>query len=87
MSKTMNFYVYIAKCSDGTFYTGYTTDIKVREKEHNGLGKPGAKYTRSRRPVKIIHIEKFNSKSLAMKREIEIKKLNHEEKVELVSGD
>jgi len=86
MSKSEKFYfAYIALCSDDTLYTGYTDDIKSRENTHNGLNKSqGAKYTRSRRPIKIIHSEKFNSKSDAMKREIEIKKLSRKKKLSLI---
>ncbi len=80
-------YVYIAKCSDGTFYTGYAINVIEREKEHNGLGKiSGAKYTRTRRPVKIIHTEKFPTRSNAMKRELEIKKLSRSKKQSLITN-
>jgi putative endonuclease len=83
----MTYFVYIAECADGTYYTGYTLDIDTREKEHNGIGKVGAKYTRSRRPVKIVHSEKFQTKTDALKREIEIKKLSREEKHLLITND
>ncbi|MDR1272478.1 MAG: GIY-YIG nuclease family protein [Clostridiales Family XIII bacterium] len=75
-------YVYIARCADGTLYTGYTVDISKRAKAHNE-GK-GAKYTKSRRPVKIVYSEEFNSKSEALKREAAIKKLSREEKLALI---
>ena len=78
----MVYYVYIAKCADGTFYTGYTTDLTRREKEHNST-KKAAKYTKGRNPVKIIYSEKFLSKSVAMKREHIIKKLPKNEKLKL----
>ena len=65
------YYVYIAKCKDDTLYTGYTVDIKEREAKHN-QGE-GAKYTRHRRPVKIVYSEEFKTMSEAMKREAEIK--------------
>jgi putative endonuclease len=75
-------FVYIVKCSDGTFYTGYTVDIKRRIKEHNsGVG---AKYTRGRTPVKLIYKESFSSRSNAQKREYEIKQLSRSEKEELI---
>lgn len=77
----MNF-VYIARCSDGTLYTGWTTNIQKREKAHN-CGK-GAKYTRSRRPIRIVYIEKFNFKIEALKREREIKKLTKYKKEQLI---
>ena len=78
----MNFYIYIAKCNDDTYYTGYCKNLKERENTHNE-GK-GARYTRGRTPVKIVYSEKFESKSEAMKREYEIKKLSREEKEKLV---
>ncbi len=77
-------YVYIAKCSDDTFYTGWTTDTKKREKTHN-LGK-GAKYTRSRLPVKIVYVEEFETKTDVLKRERFIKKLTRTQKEKLISG-
>ncbi|HKL76036.1 MAG TPA: GIY-YIG nuclease family protein [Halanaerobiales bacterium] len=79
----MNF-VYIVKCSDNTLYTGYTTELKRRIKEHNNG--QGAKYTRGRTPVELVYYEKKESKSLAMKREYEIKQLNRKEKIELIEN-
>jgi len=79
----MNF-VYIVKCSDNTLYTGYTTELKRRIKEHNNG--QGAKYTRGRTPVELVYYEKKESKSLAMKREYEIKQLNRNEKIELIEN-
>ncbi|QPW58728.1 GIY-YIG nuclease family protein [Clostridium botulinum] len=64
-------YVYILECSDGTLYTGWTTDIGRRVKEHNN-GK-GAKYTKARRPVTLKYYEEFKTKNEAMKRECAIK--------------
>ena len=77
-------YVYILKCSDNSLYTGYTTNIERRVKEHNE-GK-GAKYTRGRTPVKLVYYEKKETKSLAMKREYEIKQFNREDKVKLIDN-
>ena len=77
----MNF-VYIIKCSDNTLYTGYTTDITRRVKEHNE-GK-GAKYTRGRTPVQLVYYEKKENKSSALKREYEIKQLTRKEKEDLI---
>lgn len=76
------FYTYILECSDGTLYCGYTTNLEKRVAEHN-KGK-GAKYTKSRRPVKLVYFEEFPTKSLAMKRECSIKKLKREEKLRLL---
>ena len=88
----MNYFVYVLKCADGTFYTGYTTDLKRREAEHNGKGgkaakAAGARYTRRRRPVKIIYYEKLASRSEALKREAAIKRLSRQEKEKLTGVD
>ena len=50
------YYTYMVECSDGTYYTGYTTNLEKRIKAHN-TGKTGAKYTRTRRPVKLIYYD------------------------------
>ena len=75
-------YVYIVECNDGTLYTGYTTDIKRRVKEHNE-GK-ASKYTRSRLPVRCVYSEEYSTKSEALKREQEIKKLSRPKKIEII---
>ncbi|MDX9889101.1 MAG: GIY-YIG nuclease family protein [Anaerovoracaceae bacterium] len=76
------FYVYIVKCSDSTFYTGYTVDLNRRLETHNkGLG---AKYTRGRRPVELVYQEICISKSEAIKREIDLKKMSRFEKLDLI---
>ena len=74
-------YIYIIECSDGTLYTGWTTDLKRRINEHNS-GK-ASKYTRVRRPVKLKYYEEFTTRQDAMKREYEIKQLSRQEKLEL----
>lgn len=78
------YYAYILMCGDGTFYCGYTTDLKAREQKHNSGC--GAKYTRARRPVKLVYAERFDSKSEAMKRECALKKLSHGEKRKLADS-
>ena len=78
-------YTYILRCSDGSLYTGWTNDIKKRLKVHND-GK-GAKYTKGRRPVILVHVEEFDTKNEAMKREYEIKHMSREEKEKLLSVD
>lgn len=83
MKTTKYFYIYILSCSDGTLYTGYTDDVEKRLEKHNGVQPGGSKYTRSRRPVTLCYCEKFESKSEAMKREAEIKKMSREEKINL----
>ena len=75
--------VYMLKCSDNTIYTGITTDLTRRLKEHNFL-KSGAKYTRSRRPVELVFYENYNDRIGASKREYEIKNLSRIEKLKLV---
>lgn len=77
------YYVYIIKCSDKTLYTGITTDLKRRIAEHNS-SKLGAKYTSSRRPVKLVYSEKFKTRSTASKEEVRIKKLTRFEKLKLI---
>ncbi|MCI8665224.1 MAG: GIY-YIG nuclease family protein [Dorea sp.] len=76
-------YTYILLCKDGTFYTGWTNDLKKRIKAHN-QGK-GAKYTKSRRPVKLVYYEEFPTKGEAMKRECAIKRMERQEKEKMVA--
>ena len=78
------FFVYIVECADGSYYTGYTTDIQRRLNEHN-YSTRSAKYTRSRRPVKLIYSEEYTTLSEALKREHAIKKLSRKRKKDLVS--
>lgn len=75
-------FTYIVKCSDGSLYTGWTTDIEKRLEAHNS-GK-GAKYTKSRRPVTLVYYEEFPTKEEAMKREYAIKQMKREEKKALI---
>ena len=81
--KTETHYVYIVECSDGSLYTGWTTDLDARIDTHNS-GK-GAKYTRSRLPVRLVYHETFTDKIAAQQREREIKKLSRAKKLELIS--
>ena len=71
------------ECSDGTLYTGITTDLERRLDEHNNSPK-GAKYTRARRPVVLVYSEELESRSEASKREYVIKKMNRQEKIGLI---
>ena len=80
----MDWKVYIVKCSDKTFYTGITNNINLRLETHN-LGK-GAKYTKSRLPVILVYLEPVDDKSSALRREIEIKKLNRSQKINLINS-
>lgn len=79
----MTHLVYVLECADGSFYTGYTTDLQRRVDEHEAG--EGAKYTRGRAPVEVVHVERFDSKSTAMSREHEIKQLSRRQKERLVS--
>lgn len=76
-------YTYIVKCSDGSLYTGWTTDVEKRVQAHNS-GK-GAKYTKNRRPVTLVYCEEFQTKREAMQREYAIKQLTRAQKEELIS--
>ena len=84
----MKYSVYILKCADGTLYVGSTTDVKRRVDEHNSSPK-GAKYTKARRPVQLMHAEIFENRSAAQKREAVLKKLTRKEKLTFLaqSGD
>lgn len=79
------YYVYILKCVDGTLYTGSTNDVERRVAAHNE-SKTGARYTKSRRPVVLIYMEKVRTKSRALKREWEIKRLTRKEKDLMIKG-
>ncbi len=78
-----SWYVYILLCSDGSFYTGITNNVKERMKEHNAGS--GAKYTRGRKPVTLAYRETHPNQASARRREEEIKKLERRNKEKLVS--
>lgn len=77
------YFVYILKCADNTLYTGVTNDLQKRLEAHN-FNDTGAKYTRGRRPVRLVYKQKFKDKSEAMRAEIRIKKLTRDEKLVLI---
>ena len=78
------YYVYIVKCADDTLYTGIATKLERRIEEHNSSNK-GAKYTRARRPVRLVYQEEYPDRSSASKREYEIKKtMTRAEKLQLI---
>ncbi len=81
--KTNMWYIYILRCADGILYTGSTTDIDRRVKEHNA--KKGGGCTRGRLPVKLIHKEPYQNRSEAQKREAQIKKWSRQKKLALMS--
>ncbi len=76
-------FVYILECSDKTLYTGWTGNMEKRIREHNN-GKSGARYTRGRRPVRLVYFEACTTISEALKREAAIKKLSRAQKLQLI---
>tara|TARA_Y100001970_G_C14043592_1_gene755122 strand:+ start:643 stop:894 length:252 start_codon:yes stop_codon:yes gene_type:complete len=76
-------YVYIVECADGSLYTGITTSIQRRILEHNYSFK-AAKYTRSRRPVRLVYKKECENRSEASKEEYRIKRLKRSEKLKLI---
>ena len=80
----MPYYVYVILCVDGSFYTGYTKNIDTRIRLHES-GK-GARYTRMHKPQKIAYLELFDTRAQAMKREKQIKRLTHQQKLDLVNS-
>lgn len=80
----MDCYCYMVECSDGTYYTGWTTNPTRRVRAHNA-GR-GGRYTRSRRPVRLVFIEEQDDRARAMRRERAIKAMTRREKQELIGG-
>ncbi len=80
----MQYYVYIVRCGDDTLYTGITTDMERRLRQHNGELLGGAVYTRSRRPVTIQYVEMVSDRASAQSREAIIKALSKEDKMRLI---
>ncbi|HEX6270172.1 MAG TPA: GIY-YIG nuclease family protein [Anaerolineales bacterium] len=80
----MSCYCYIVECADGTYYTGWTVNPEKRVTVHN-QGR-GARYTRTRCPVRLVYIEELPDRTSAMKREIAIKKMTHAGKDKLIGG-
>jgi putative endonuclease len=77
------YFVYIVLCNDGSLYTGYTKDVPRRVKQHNsGIA---SKYTRTRRPVKLVYAEEHPDVSAALKREYAIKQLTKQQKTALIA--
>lgn len=81
-AKAKTNYIYIIQCADGTLYTGWTLDLDSRMEAHNSGA--GAKYTRGRGPVRLLYSEAFETKSEALKRENQIKKLKRAKKMQLM---
>lgn len=83
MSSDSSWYLYIARCNDNTLYTGVTTDVRRRIKEHNEG--TGAKYTRGRGPIQLLFSEEYSNRSTAQIAESKIKKLKRKQKEEYIS--
>ena len=76
------YYVYLLQCGDRSIYTGITTDVERRFKEHqSGIG---GKYTRAKKAVKVLYTERFKTRSEASKREAELKRWSRKKKLSLV---
>jgi putative endonuclease len=82
LNEEEDYYVYMVRCSDGSLYTGSTNNLPARIEKHN-RGE-GARYTRGRRPVTLVYSESAASKSDALKREIQIKKMTRVDKLSLI---
>lgn len=78
----MTYFVYLLECADKSLYCGITNDLENRVQRHNA-GK-GAKYTKVRRPVRLVYFEECSNKSAALKREFALKKLDRREKLALI---
>ena len=83
MKNVMAWFVYVVRCGDDSLYTGIATDVEARVSVHN-CGR-GARYTRSRLPVTLVHVERKRTRSSALKREIAIKRLPRAEKLALIA--
>lgn len=81
----MSYFVYILKCDEGSFYTGSTSDLERRFREHT-IGEGGA-YTRSRLPVKLVFTESHANRAAAQKREAQLKSWTHTKKQALIEGE
>ena len=82
--KSRECYCYVVECSDGTFYTGWTTSLERRVAAHNA-GR-GSRYTRLRRPVKLVYFEHLPNRSEAMRREAQIKRMSRQAKLKKISN-
>ena len=81
-----NWYLYIVKCSDDSLYTGITKDVDRRIEEHNSNDQLGARYTRGRRPVNLVYLEEWQTRSEVSKREFEVKRLCKKDKLVLINS-
>ena len=82
-----NWHIYVLECADGTLYTGITTDVERRVREHNGAESGGAKYTRARRPVEVVASWECEDQSEAASAEAAFKALSRDEKLRRIAED
>lgn len=82
----LNWSVYILECIDGTYYTGSSNNVERRIIEHNTNNSLGAKYTKTRRPIKLIYSKHIGSRGDALKEELRIKRLSKKYKIRLITG-
>ena len=82
-----DWYLYLIRCRDGTFYTGITADVVRRLAEHQGEGNTGAKYVQSRRPLTLVMQKKLGSQGLALRVERRVKKLSKAQKEKLIGAN
>lgn len=86
MAQLSEWFVYMLRCADNSLYTGVTTDVERRLKEHNEA-KLGAKYTRAKRPVALVYEESAESRSAACQREYQLKQLRKSDKELFIKGE
>lgn len=79
-------YVYMVRCANGNLYVGMTWNLRRRIRQHNGEIRGGARYTEMRRPVTLAHVERYNSRTEAHRRELEIKDMNHVQKQAIIDS-
>lgn len=82
-----SWHVYILRCSDNSLYTGITNNLERRLDEHNGERSNGARYTRSRRPVRLVYDETAANRQVASRREAKLKSLSKAAKEKLLTGN
>ena len=81
LKKYKSYFVYMLLCNDGSYYTGYTSNVLSRFERHKKGH--GARYTRMRQPRKIVYLQKFSTRRAAMRRELQMKTLSHDQKLDL----
>ena len=88
LNEASTWFLYIIRCSDDSLYTGITTDVERRLREHNGeKGKrASAAYTRARRPVALMYQEEHADRACASRREFSVKKMSRAQKLELIDN-